>query len=382
MQLVPANEVREGQTVAQEVRDPHGRILLARGQRLTAGLIERLHKFGVQAVYLRDGFGEGTPEVVRTELRRQCQEVLSASFGNIAQEIAAKRLTLDAAAIKAATEELIEALLTNKNPLIALLDISSSSDRLLQHSVNATVLAITLAIDMRLPPDLLIPLATGMMFHDIGMTLLPDSLTGKAKRHTPDEVQALREHPRLGFEHLIRIDAVGSVAANIVLRHHEAIDGSGYPDGLGGDKVSILARIAAVAEVYDSLTSVRLAAPAVMPDVAIAYILSKAGKLFAKEVVIALCRRVALYPTGTAVLLNTGESGIVAGTSPLMPMRPLVTIYLDHRGRKLNTPLHVDLRRDPARFVLRSAANLTLLHQDKSPYERPKPVDPLYANLG
>ena len=88
MQLVPAGEVREGQTVAQEVRDPHGRILLARGQRLTAGLIERLHKFGVQAVYLRDGFGEGTPEVVRTELRRQCQEVLSASFGNIAQELA------------------------------------------------------------------------------------------------------------------------------------------------------------------------------------------------------------------------------------------------------------------------------------------------------
>ncbi|HZP84054.1 MAG TPA: HD domain-containing phosphohydrolase [Chthonomonadaceae bacterium] len=382
MQLIPSHEVREGMCVAREVRNARGQILLGRGQRLTASLIARLHRFRIEAVYIRDGHDESAPELVRAELKQQCLEVLSGSFGRIAEEAAAKRLVLDPQAIQEATESLVEALLSNKNPLVTLLDVSTSSDRLLQHSVNATVLAITLALDMRIPFEMVLHLASAMMFHDIGMTLLPDGLLEKSGKLSPQELHAMRDHVRLGFEHLVRANAVGKVAASVVLRHHEHLDGSGYPAGVGADRLSPLARIASVVEVYDSLTTVRSYAPAVMPDVALAYILQNTGRLYAREAVLALCRRVALYPTGMAVQLNTGECGIVAGTQPEMPMRPALYVHLDHRGRKLPTPPLVDLRHDRARFVVRSAANLQLLLQGSAPPPASRTVDPTHASIG
>ena len=376
MQLVLTGDVREGQTVARDVRDERGRILLARGQRLTASLIQRLFKFQVHGIYLRDGLGE-EPELVKSEVREKCQEVLSDSFGKLAQVASAKRLTLDATAIQRATENLVDALMSNRNPLVTLLDINAGSDHLMQHSVSAAVLAVTLALDMGVGGEMVHHLATGMLFHDIGLLFLPDALLAKTAL-TPQDAQALRGHVRLGAAHLLQTQAVSSIAASIVLRHHETMDGSGYPDGFAGDKLSLLTRIACLAEVYDSLTSSRPYAPAVMPDIALTYILTNTNKLFAREVVLALSRRVALYPTGTAVQLNTGECGLVAGT-PTLPTRPTVQILFDHKNRPLKSPVRLDLMQDGARYVVRSAAHLQALHSEHSRVIVPQAISPFHA---
>ena len=379
MQLTPVKELREGQAVAREVRDGQGRILLARGQRLTASLIQRLFKFRVASVYLRDGFGESEPELVGAELRQKCAEVLSASFRSLGLLAEAKKLKLDAAAIVRASDDLITALMSNRNPLISLLDINAGSDALMQHSVSAATLAITLALDLGVTPDMLNHLGTAMLFHDIGMIFLPEPLLARTPPLSPAETAALRSHVRIGAQHLLQAGAVSSIAASLILRHHEAMDGSGYPDGIGGDKLSLLARIACAAEAYDSMTTPRPYAPALMPDAAITYMLSQAGKLFAKEVVVALCRRVALYPAGTAVQLNTGERGVVVGTLPELPMRPSIQVHFDHKGRRLPTPARIDLAREGTRFVTRSAPNLSLLDTNQCRQIRPQAVLPAHT---
>ena len=222
-------------------------------------------------------------------------------------------------------------------------------------------------------------LGAAMLFHDIGLMFLPDALLEKSPPLSPNEILALRDHAKLGATHLLHSQAVSGITASLVLRHHEAMDGSGYPEGIGGDKLTLLARIACVAEAYDSMTSPRPYAPAVMPDVSITYLVSNANRLFAKEVVLALCRRVALYPTGTAVQLNTGERGIVAKTPPHLPMRPTIQVRLDHKGRLLTKPAFFDLSQDSARCVVRSAPNLNLLDSEQRRVIVPQPILPVHA---
>lgn len=382
MQFVPANQVREGMCVAQDICDPQGRILIARGQRIGTHHLVRMRKFGITNIFIDPSGGEAYVKPTRSELREECEKVLSEAFGNLTKEFAAKRITLNAQAIKQATDRLVDALLQAKNPLVTLLDVSGSSDRLMQHSVNVTVLATVLGIDLRVPEAMLRELAVAMLFHDIGMIFLPDGLMQKSEPLTPEELTAAQQHPHTGFEHLVGSQAISSVSANLILRHHELLNGTGYPQRIGGEKLSLLTRIASVVEAYDSLTTPRFGVPAVLPDVAVSYLLANAGKLFAKEAVVALCRRIALYPQGTAVKLNTGECGIVAGVLATAPMRPVVLVQIDHRGKPLKEPLIVDLTCDASRNVVRSAANLQLLLQTQEPETAPAPIHPVYANLG
>ena len=379
MQLTPTRELREGQIIARDARDERGRILLAQGQRLTNSLIQRLFRFRVENVYLRSGADHDAPELVKAEVKQKCQEILSGPFGRMGEIAAAKRLILDAAAIQRASSNLVEALMGNRSPLIALIDVNATSDALMQHSVSAAILAVTLALDLGVPAEMLYHLGTAMLFHDIGLMCLPEALLSKTPPLSPEDIMALRDHARLGATHLIHSQAVSGVAASLVLRHHEAVDGSGYPEGVGGEKLTLLARIACVAEAYDSMTSPRPYAPVIMPDVAITYIVSNANRLFARDVVLALCRRVALYPTGTAVQLNTGERGVVAGTPPNLPMRPTIQIRLDHRGKVLPQPALLDLSRDSGRCVVRSAPHLNLLDSEQKRVIVPQPILPVHA---
>ncbi|HLK60163.1 MAG TPA: HD domain-containing phosphohydrolase [Chthonomonadaceae bacterium] len=368
--------------VAEDVRDPQGRTLIARGQRLGLHHIERLRKFHIEALFIDPRNGEAVVKPTKSELREECEKALQASFGNLQKEFKEKRVALDTAAIKAAANSLVDALMKSKNPLVTLLDVSTSSDRMMQHSVNAAILSTVLAIDLHVPEAMLHDMAVAMLCHDVGFIFLPDELLQKATPPVASEVAILRQHIQLGTEHLVRSEAISSVAANIVLRHHEALDGSGYPAGASGDKLPLLTRVANVVETYDSLTSPRLGIPAVLPDVALSYLLTHTGTKFAKDVVLALSKRIALYPEGIAVQLNTGEAGIVAGTLPKAPMRPTVLVQVDHRGNKLKDPMIVDLSQDTRRSIMRSAATLPELLAMRDRLEAPKPPDPVYASLG
>lgn len=382
MQFVSSQNVKEGMCVAEDVRDPQGRTLIARGQRLGLHHIARLRKFHIEMLFIDPKNGEQVEKPTKSELRDQCEKALQSSFGQVQKEFAAKRIALDLKSIHSAADNLVTALMKSKSPLVTLLDVSTSSDRMMQHSVNTAVLATTLAIDLYIPEAMLHDLAVAMLCHDVGTIFLPDELVQKTTLPTPEEIALLRQHPKLGTEHLLRSAAVSSVAANIILKHHEALDGKGYPTGASGDKLSQLMRIASVVETYDSITSTRFGIPAVLPDVALSYLLSHIGTWFAKDVVLALSRKIALYPEGIAIQLNSGEVGVVAGTLPKAPMRPTVLLSMDHRGNPLKDPLIVDLSQDTRRSIMRSASTLPELMAMKDRLEAPRPPDPLYASLG
>jgi HD-GYP domain-containing protein (c-di-GMP phosphodiesterase class II) len=130
-----------------------------------------------------------------------------------------------------------------------------------QHSIDATVIGLLVGRKL-VSQDALADLATGLFLQDIGKLALPPRLVHKEGPLAPDEWELMMQHPLLGLEFL-RDDSIPAGAKAVVRSHHERWDGSGYPSGLVGEEISLYARIAAVADVFDAVTSERYHAPAV-----------------------------------------------------------------------------------------------------------------------
>ena len=124
-------------------------------------------------------------------------------------------------------------------------------------SVNATILSIVTGISIGYGHHRLIPLATGALLHDIGMVRVPNYITEKSGSLTTDEYNRIKTHPLHGYRIVIRELDLGNEIANVVVQHHEAYDGSGYPRTLKGDDISVYARIVSICDVYAAMTKKR-----------------------------------------------------------------------------------------------------------------------------
>ena len=154
---------------------------------------------------------------------------------------------------------------------------------IVEHSIDATVAG--LVVGRRLLPEEALPdLATGLFLQDIGKLALPEAIVQKPGPLAPDEWDLMMKHPILGLAFL-RDDSIPAAAKSVVRSHHERWDGSGYPGGLVGEEISLVARIAAVADAFDAVTSERWHAPAVPAAEGIEIVRAGAGRAFDPAVV-------------------------------------------------------------------------------------------------
>lgn len=124
------------------------------------------------------------------------------------------------------------------------------------HSERVAELALLLAAELGFSPEEQMKIHIGAHLHDIGKIGIPDSILNKEGKLTKEEFDLIREHPVIGDSIVGRIQAFRSIA-DIVRYHHERYDGKGYPDGLQGEEIPIEARIVAVADSFDAMTTVR-----------------------------------------------------------------------------------------------------------------------------
>lgn len=360
-------DLTPGQTVARSVYGKDNHLLMKRGYELTLSSIALLTELTISGIYLEE---EGTDDicptdVVEPESRIKCQNALERAFAGLQKGASnGKRVMVNPAQIEAATREMVGSLLDAQKPVLAMLDLRSENNALFQHSVGCSVLASLLGKEMKLADDMIRQLAMGMVFHDFGQTLQPASLYAKKGTLTDAERKTVQEHPRLGFRKAMEDDLLSPLAAYVVLRHHERVDGQGYPDGIKGDDFKRIGRIAALVEVYDTIISLRPYAPQQMPDYAVKQVLCETGTAFDKEAVVALVKCVAVYPTGCAVRLNTGESGLVVSTEHGKTTRPLVRLFYNEDNSR-RTPEDVQLDRSDGRCIILSGMSLEKVRRAK-----------------
>lgn len=157
------------------------------------------------------------------------------------------------------------------------------------HSLRTAELAVELGLQMSLPPDRLRIIARGAYLHDLGKIAIPDHILNKPGALTAEERTIVETHPQLGWELASNAPSLHEVLP-VILHHHERVDGNGYPAGLSGNKVPLEARVVAVADVWDALTSDRAYRPGWEPERALAHICAGSGTHFDPMAVDALVR--------------------------------------------------------------------------------------------
>jgi HD-GYP domain-containing protein (c-di-GMP phosphodiesterase class II) len=216
-----------------------------------------------------------TRAAARAALRRAFQEAASMPGTLLPHEV------LDD--LTAAGERIVAEVIELPDDEYSFADHAGPDAYNVEHSIDATV--VGLLVGRRLvSEDELQELGTGLFLQDIGKLALSPSIVQKRGPLAPDEWERMMQHPLLGLEFL-RDDRIGARAKSVIRSHHERWDGSGYPSGLVGEEASVFARIAAVADVFDAVTSQRYHSPASPQHVGVTAIREGAGSAFDPEVV-------------------------------------------------------------------------------------------------
>ncbi|HEX9726724.1 MAG TPA: HD domain-containing phosphohydrolase [Vicinamibacteria bacterium] len=240
--------------------------------------------------------------------------------------------------------------------MVALALGARRANDLATHHVNVTILGLAIARQLELPKRDLERYALLSLVHDLGMARIPESILSAPRRLTREEFQRITEHPGHTREILREAGSQYHDIADIAYQEHEREMGQGYPLGLRGEKIDALAKIVAVADVYEACTHARTYRKTFIPYEALQELIEMRGQYFHPRYIKALMNALTVYPLGSYVQLNTGETGRVLATNRTNLMRPVVELLWNARGERLGTPKMVDLAKTPFLFVSKPLA--------------------------
>src|SRR4051794_18240622 len=309
---------------------------------VTERYADALRELGIRAVWVHDEFSEGIEPVdlVAPKLRREAAQSVSRALDSVkaAFQAGATMPPDVVSSLQEVVEKIAASVAGNLGSAIALTDLAAADAYTHQHSVDVCALGLVLARELfsrygwlddrgRARRDhiqrRLELLGIGLLLHDIGKLALPPEILSKPGPLDAREVAIIREHPDAGVR-ILAGDGWSPVVRAVVREHHERWDGTGYPQRLAGRRVHQLARIAAVADVYDAVTSERPYKVAQPPAAGWAVIDGGAGTAFDPAVVDVFREVVLPHPVGSEVRSGDGALGVVARIDPTAPRRPWV----------------------------------------------------------
>jgi putative nucleotidyltransferase with HDIG domain len=213
------------------------------------------------------------------------------------------------------------------------------------HSIAVSALMMNLARTLKLPESDLHGLGMAGLLHDVGKIAMPSDILNKEGPLTAVEFAEMKRHPRAGAEVLRAGDGVPAIALDVCLHHHERMDGTGYPCALPGAQLSLAARMGAICDVYDALTSDRPYKRAWSPQRALAEMASWQGH-FDPALMRAFINSLGIFPVGTLVKLRDSLLGIVVADNDAAPTLPTVRCFYSVPSRSRVYPEDVKLAHD------------------------------------
>lgn len=287
---------------------------------------------------------QGSAESFRSNLH-QAAETFRKTSGGVIRFFNDMRLGKSIATedAKAVVSELVSSISSNTNTALWLTNLRSQHEAAASHCLNTSILALAFARHLGYSRDQLEIVGIGALLHDLGIARVPGKILNKPGNLTEEEYEVVKKHPRDGHNVLRLTKAIPDAAMDIILHHHERVDGRGYPDGLKDEDISEAVRVVAIADMYDSMTTERVYRKASAPQDALTAMHKRAEQDFGKRLVEEFIRCVGIYPIGSLVLLNTGALGVVVSSNPDARLRPLILLVRDEQGREARPRKLIDL---------------------------------------
>lgn len=257
------------------------------------------------------------------ETVQRSKEAVTAMFGE-----ARMGRAIDVDAVEPLVEEIAASVSRDPSAMVRVTRLKSKNEYTYLHSVAVCALMINLARHIGLPEGDIRVIGMAGLLHDIGKVAIPEEILDKPGRLTDEEVAIVREHPGRGHAMLVDSPDVSAIALDVCLHHHERIDGGGYPLGLAGNDVSIHARMGAICDVYDAVTSNRPYKRAWSANDALGRMLEWDGH-FDDQLLQAFIASIGIHPTGGLVRLGANRLAVVIAGNHDEPSLPTVRSFYD-----------------------------------------------------
>lgn len=281
------------------------------------------------------------------ETQKEAMEIIQHTINNVKMG-----KIVDDKEAKKLIKHIVEEIIANQDAMLNLIKIKSHDEYTFSHSMNVCMIATLIGVRHKLSSDLLEELAFGAMLQDLGKIKVPDEILFKPGRLNEKEIEEIKKHTLYSQQILSENSRIGELPKKIAYQHHERWHGQGYPHSIAGENIELLARITAIADVYDALTTDRPYRKKFLPYDAVRLIVSKADDEFYADAVRSFVESVSIYPLGSLVKLNTKEIGMVIKINRKAIVRPTIRILFDLSGNILENPINIDLIKDRERYLV------------------------------
>ncbi len=345
-------ELEPGMIVAEDVYRSNGVLLFPKHTMLNDLMIAKLPLYNIMELPIVDGPIE-KPNIDISKLVELAQKEAAAKNTPSASDSYAQKLKSSTefkefnenytAAVKQVNDK-VERFISSKGNLdtnslitdvLSLMDgntihlfdmlhnLQAHDDSVYEHSTNVSLISATIGKWLSLPETDIHNLILSGLLHDIGKLSLPKELLNKPGKLTPEEFEIVKSHPKKSYEYL-RDFPLDIRVKEACLLHHERCDGSGYPFGIPGNKISVYAKIVAIADVYDAMTSPRSYRPALCPFKAIEVFEREGLYKYDPKFIMTFLEHIGSSYLNNNVLLNDGRTGEIVMLNKLSLSRPMI----------------------------------------------------------
>lgn len=336
MRLCSINEIKENDVLARDVMADDYNVFLYKNTILNDKYIEKLKKLNVPFVYIKDELSEEQVAI----LKKDIEEISKSKM----KEVIARHTYNNGASlqdISSTADNIISNILEEEEVIENIYDIKERSSDIYSHSISICVLSTLVALKLGLDKESVHDIGVGCLLHDFGLRyLMIEYQDEEVESLSPKELVEYKKHPVYAYSALKNENWLSKKSKEIILCHHERLNGSGYP--LHATEISIETKIVGVCDFFDEMIC-GIGCRRMKIYEAVEYLKSNRNLLFDSSVVNALLEFTAVYPTGSIIMTNEGEVAIVIRQNKNFPERPVIQISRDANGKAVEGEKIIDL---------------------------------------
>lgn len=345
MRICRVDQLKGTEILAKDIVSKDYSFLLARGNVIKEEYIQKLKELHVAMVYVEE---EGRSIESRKILREDVEEKFTEKVKKIL-ETHTYQHNKELEEICETAENIMKEVIENEDVSELVFDIRERSADLYEHSISVCTMSTLTALKMGLDKDIIRGISIGALLHDLGLRYMTVNFVNiDTNEMPPSEASEYKKHPIYGYTSVENENWLPKISKDIILYHHENLDGTGYPLKTG--VIPLECQIVSVCEAFDELLC-GVGRKREKVHVAIEYILMNKVKKYDARVIEALLTFTAVYPAGTRVKTNEGEIGIVIKQNSEFPNRPVLLMVEDKNGKRCEERIIKDLLQNQTIFI-------------------------------